>query len=243
MQKLTKNSLKMNNLQSILFQKYKDKNLASLYIANYDSTLINPEKWANDFINLFTKIEDHPDVLKLHKDDKENEYRVESKSIREFLKFINYRPLQLEKKFIFIFDAHDISTIVSNKLLKVFEELGTNFCLFLMVPDNAPIMPTVSSRAIKIQIQNSNAPARLSLDFSAINTPQELLAFIKQNRDNDSQIDKNFIEQIINNLLSQSSKSPDNYSKLNEILKILSDNEIFNSFNNSKQSRMARFFP
>ena len=233
----------MNNLQSILFQKYKAKNLASLYIANYDSTLTNPEQWANDFINLFTKIEDHPDVLKLHKDDKENEYKVESKSIREFLKFINYRPLQLEKKFIFIFDAHDISTIVSNKLLKVFEELGPHLCLFLMVPDNAPILPTVSSRAIKIQIKNSNAPARLTLDYSGINTPQELLAFIKQNQDNDSQIDKNFIEQIINNTLKQCVDNPKAFPKLDELLHILSDNETFNNFNNSKQSRMARFFP
>lgn len=231
------------NLHSILHKKYIDRNLASLYIAYYDSAILDPELWVNQFLGLFTKLEDHPDILKIFKEAKENEYKVESKSIQNFLKFINYKPLQLEKKFIFIFDAQDMNVSVSNKLLKVFEELGTNFCVFLMLPDNALMLPTVLSRAIKLRISDSNTQEGSALDFSKIQAPQDLLAFIKQNKENDYQIEKKFMEQSIQGQLSKSKASAESYLELDELLKKLKDNEVYNNFNNSKQSRIARFFP
>ena len=113
-----------DNLQTILFKKYQDQLLASLYILNYDSSRTDPNLWVNEFLTQFTQVIDHPDVLKINKAEKENEYKVDSVEIRDFLKFINYRPLQLEKKIIFLFDAHDISPILSNKLLKIFSNLS-----------------------------------------------------------------------------------------------------------------------
>jgi DNA polymerase III gamma/tau subunit len=193
----------------------------------------------------FTSITDHPDVLKIHKAEKENEYKVDSAQIKDFLKFINYRPLQLEKKFIFLFDAQDISTILSNKLLKFFEELGSNFCLFLMVPDNAPLLPTVLSRAIKLQIPNKKEMIGTAPDFLEIHTPQDLLAYLKQSRDTGSgpQDEKKFIEQVIQDCLTQSKLSPESFKSLDELLKILSEYETYSNFNNSKLARMTRFFP
>ncbi|MDD4972958.1 MAG: hypothetical protein PHY93_01335 [Bacteriovorax sp.] len=234
-----------DNLQTILFKKYQDKLLASLYIVNYDSRSIDPDLWVNQFMTQLTSIADHPDVLKIHKAEKETEYKVDSIQIRDFLKFINYRPLQLEKKFIFLFDAQDISTILSNKLLKVFEELGPNFCLFLMVPDNAPLLPTVLSRAIKLQIPNKKELISTAPDFSEIQTPQDLLAYLKQNRESASaaQDEKKFIEQVIQHCLTQSKLSSEPFKNLDELLKILADYETYSNFNNSKLARMTRFFP
>lgn len=237
-----------NNLTSILYKKYQDKQLASLYIASYDSSKVDPELWVSDFIAQFTKISDHPDILKIVKTDKETEYKVDSNSIRDFLKFINYRPLQLEKKFVFLFDAHDISLILSNKLLKVFEELGSDICLFLMVPDNAYMLPTVLSRAIKLQIQNTKSEVIPEINFENVQSPQDLLAFLKQSREgsNNSQIEKKFIEQTIKNLLAQSispGATAQSFKQLDELLKILSDYEKYSNFNNSKLARMSRFFP
>ena len=88
----------MINLQSILFKKYLDQKLASFYIINYDSRNTDPNNWVNEFITLFTKIQDHPDILKITKEEKETEYKVDSKSILNFTKFINYKPIDLEKK-------------------------------------------------------------------------------------------------------------------------------------------------
>lgn len=240
-----KNSQKMSNdnLQTILLNKYQNKLLASLYILNYDSQSIDPDLWANEFTLQFTKIKDHPDVLKIQKNALESDYKVDSVQFRDFLKFINYKPLQLEKKFIFIFDAHDISTILSNKLLKVFEELGSRFCLFLMVPDNAQMLPTVLSRAIKLQIPNKKELEVIAPDFSEVDTPQQILALIKQSRDNGNpQIEKLFIEKAIERCLVQCKSSPESYKNLDQLLKILASYETYSNFNNSKLANMASFF-
>lgn len=234
-----------DDLQTILLKKYQEKSLASLYIANYDSRFIDPDLWVSDFTAQFTTISDHPDILKIHKNEKETEYKVDSTSIAHFLNFINYRPLQLEKKFIFIFDAHDISTILSNKLLKSFEELSSHFCLFLMVPDNAAMLPTVLSRAIKLQLPFIKKPATSVVDFSGVNTPQALLVFLKQNREglNNMQIEKKFIEQSIERCLMHSKASLESFNNLDLLLKILADYETYSNFNNSKLARMTPFFP
>ncbi|MDO9180906.1 MAG: hypothetical protein Q7U04_00795 [Bacteriovorax sp.] len=227
------------NLQEILFQKYQDKNLASLYILNYDSKSVDPSIWVNDFLTQFTKLSDHPDVLKIFKTEKENEYKVDSASIALFLKFLNYKPLQLEKKFVFIFDAQDISTILSNKLLKVFEELDSNICLFLIVPDNAQILATVASRSIKLQIPPMENANYQKTDFSGIKTPQDLLALLKTGGLED---EKAFIEQAIEHFLTLSKSSAQSFQEAHELLAVLSEYETYSNFNNSKLSRMTRFF-
>jgi DNA polymerase-3 subunit delta' len=228
-----------NSLHSILYRKYQEKSLASLYITNYDSRLVDPEAWVEEFLSLFSKISDHPDVLKIYKTEKETEYKVDSKSIQEFLKFLNYRPLQLEKRFIFIYNAQDISVILSNKLLKIFEELPPHFCLFLMVPDNAFMLPTVLSRAIKLQIPSSNAEIASEQNFKDIKTPQDLLATQKLLQGTNAfQNEKIFIEQTIGRCFIEST-----YQELDELLAVLKDNETYTNFNNSKLSRMTRFFP
>ena len=233
-----------DNLQNILFNKYKDKSLASLYIANYDSKTVDPIIWVNNFLTFFSNASDHPDVLKINKESGENEYKVDSILFRHFFKFINYRPLQLEKKFIFIFDAQDISKILSNKLLKIFEELESSFCLILMVPDNSYILPTVSSRAIKLQIPSTNELLEVQNDFSGVQSPQDLMAYLKQLRENGNtlQDEKQFIEQTIQNHLNLAGPTPQSFKELEELLGILADFEKYSNFNNSKLSRFTRFF-
>ncbi len=217
--------------------------MASLYLANYNSEKTNPKIWSDNFLKKLTPIEDHPDVLKLNKTEKEQEYKVESPAILELNKFINYRPLILKKKFIFLFDAQDLSTIVANKLLKVFEELSTDICLILFAADNAAMLPTVVSRAIKIQIPNSNkSDASISENFDQISSPQELITYLKQSRADSHQIEKKFIEQKIE-LLLKNDRKPATYQEMEELLISLKDFETSSNFNNAQISRISRFFP
>lgn len=234
----------IDTLSSILIEKYKNDQLASLYLLNYNSQTTDPKMWANSFLKKITPLDDHPDVLKLNKTEKENEYKVDSQAILELNKFINYRPLKLKKKFIFLFDSQDLSTIVCNKLLKIFEELPSNICLILFAPDNAPMIATVVSRAIKLQIPNlndSNDIANLSLP--EINTPQELIAFLKEAQQDSSLLEKKFIEQKIERSLKKIQQNPKFYPEINELLLSLKDFEITSNFNNSKITRLSRFFP
>ncbi len=237
-----------NKIEDTLIAKYHDKTLASLYIARYNTQLINPIQWADDFIGQITKVADHPDILKIQKSEKESEYKVDSKSIDYFLKFIQYKPLQLEKKFIFLFDAHDISVILSNKLLKIFEELAPQYCLFLMVPDHSHMLATVQSRAIQFQISSDSDVHRPleSADMSKALTPAQLLDLFKllgaPGTVEGTYTEKNFIEQLIQRTLSQCACNEESYNQLTELLKIISTNETLSTFNNSTLSRMTRFF-
>jgi hypothetical protein len=112
-----------------------------------------------------------------------------------------------------------------------------------MVPDNAHMLPTVLSRAIKLQISNSKELMESSTDFKSVSSPQDLLAFLKQNRDiSGMQNEKKFIEQTIERHLTHSNSSPESFLNLEKLLKILADDEIYSDFNNSKLARMTSFF-
>lgn len=231
-----------DNLQKILFQKYQANNLASLYMAKYETISTEPDLWVSEFMAQFTPLEDHPDVLKIKKTDKETEYKVDSLSIKNFIKFLNYRPLDLKTKFIFLFDAHDLSVIVSNKLLKIFEELENHFCLILMVPDNAQLLATVESRAIKLQIPRGaradSSDQELQV-FDSIATPMDLTNLMKLQQFDE----KLFIEHAIDRLLAKTLASQSSYKTVEATLAALKDNENARNFNNSKISRLTPFFP
>jgi hypothetical protein len=233
-----------DSLQKLLYKKYLDKNLAALYMARYDSAMIDPNLWVDEFLAQFSSVADHPDVLKINKTEKETEYKVESASIKQFLNFLNYRPIQLNKKFIFLFDAPDLSVILSSKLLKTFEELGADFCLIMMVPDNAVLLATVESRAIKLQIPTPKNAQVLpnSANFEDFNSPAQLLAHLKQSS-NANADEKKFIELAIFDVLSHATATPEYYNKLEAVLRNLENFEVAASYNNSKQSRLAAFFP
>jgi DNA polymerase III delta prime subunit len=236
--------MKNESIDNILYEKYQNKKLASLYLVNYNSQKINIENWVENFVKKITPLEDHPDVLKIKKDDKANEYKVDSQSIKDFLKFLNYRPLLLEKKFIFLYDAHDLSVIVSNKLLKIFEELGQDFCLVLLVPDNAVMLATVLSRAVKLQINSQVEVKDPKVDqIIELKNPQDLINFLKKNPEISTQYEKKAIEHRIDQVLSQSTPQYESYLQLTQLLKNLKDFETANDFNNSKLSRLSYFFP
>lgn len=237
----------LDDLQKLFYKKYLDKKLASFYIAKYDSKVIDPKQWVSEFLTQFSAIADHPDILRINKTEKETEYKVDSVSIKNFLTFLNYRPIQLEKKFIFLFDAHDLSVIVSNKLLKIFEEMAPHFCLILMVPDNAALLATVESRAIKLQIPMSTTilDNQNSFDMDAIKTPMDLINCLKQAPGNCNFNEKNFIEFKIEQILrncNSNNPTAESFEKLEVLLKTLENYEIATNFNNSKLARLTTFF-
>lgn len=232
----------LDNLQKLLFSKYLAGNLAAVYLAKFDSTNIDPEIWVKEFLTQYSLLDDHPDVLKINKTEKENEYKVDSASIKNFLKFLNYRPIQLKKKFIFLFDAQDLSVIVSNKLLKIFEELGTDFCLILLAPNNTQLLPTVESRAIKLQIPNAQDVSEQATNLQRINTPADLINALKTSSaaNND---EKKFIEHLISEYLDSSAPTLESYKNIDSLLRKLENYETSGSFNNSKLSRLTTLFP
>lgn len=224
----------MIDLAANLLKKYHQGNLAQVYLAKYPEHT-NPVVWAQNFIKDITKLADHPDVLWVNRDE-ENEYKVESSGILALNKFLNYRAFELKKKFIFINDAHLMSTIVSNKLLKVFEELPENFCLFLLAPQDQNLLPTVESRAINILLPQDLSGVDYDAALPNYASAQELVASLKKS-DDDYLEEKRFIEESLVKTLKTGS-----FKDCTEALENLKNYQISDAFNNSKVSRLSLFF-
>lgn len=229
---------KLSQLTEILLKKYADDRLASVYLLKYSQNKSNPINWAKGFLLGLTKIEDHPDVLWIERDkkdsgnDKESEYRVDSKAIKLFLSSVQYRPTQLKKKFIFLSDAHLISAQVSNKLLKTLEELPDYVCLFLMAPQDENLLATIESRAIKI-LCPQNREANEATSWSKDSGPLDVVAAMKKS-DNEELCEKSYIEHKIKIHL----ENPD-YAQLTRLLDTLKHYDQSDKFNNSKNARLA----
>lgn len=187
-----------------------------------------------------TPLEDHPDVLWVSRDLKkdkefEAEYKVDSTSIKALLNFLNYRAYALKKKFIFIEDAHLLSVIVSNKLLKVLEELPEAFCLFLLAPKEESLLPTVESRAIKVLLPHSSEIPSL-ISAPSFTTPQEAVLELKK-ADDPLLMEKMFIEERLEKILKNAQ-----YHECHDALENLKLHNVSESFNNSKAPRLSPFF-
>ena len=224
----------MSDLKSNLLKKYEQGNLAQVYLAKYPEHT-NAVVWAKDFLSSITKLPDHPDVLWVERSE-ENEYKVESPGILALFKFLNYRAFELKKKFIFINDAHLLSTIVSNKLLKVFEELPENFCLFLFAPQDQNLLPTVESRAIKVLLPQDLSGVDYNAPLPTYASAQELVASLKKS-DDDYLEEKKFIEEALIKTLKSGS-----FKECTETLESLKHYQVSDAFNNSKTSRLGLFF-
>jgi DNA polymerase-3 subunit delta' len=225
----------LGNLKKILLKKYEDSNLASVYLTKYPEGT-DPKIWARDFMSSITTLADHPDVLWVERTDSENDYKVDSPGIAALTKFLNFRAYELKKKFIFLNDAHLLSVIVSNKLLKIFEELPENFCLFLFAPQSQDLLPTVESRAIKILMPSENNKT----DYDAVPThyesAQELAASLKKS-DDEYVEEKKFIENALNKALKMK-----NFQECSNLLDNLKHYGVSENFNNTKLSRLSLFF-
>ena len=225
----------LGDLKENLLNKYASNQLAHVYLAKFPKGS-DPILWAKELLLNITKIEDDPDVLWIERGEKENEYKVDSNGIKSLLKFLNFRPYHLKKKFIFINDAHLMSTIVSNKLLKVLEELSSNFCLFLFAPQEENLLATVESRAINILLPESRA------DFSQKNTNishfTSALDFMAQLKTSEHQefLEKKFLEDSLNQSLKNK-----NFEELSNQLENLKHYQVSDNFNNTKVSRLSLF--
>lgn len=230
----------MSNLGSLktnLLNKYKTGNLAQVYLAKYPIGT-DPIIWAKDFLQGITSLEDDADVLWVNRDEKDKEYKVDSSEITAMLKFLNYRPFHLKKKFIFLNDAHLLSTIVSNKLLKVFEELPESFCMMLFAPQEENLLATVESRAINILLPESQSSLneKEGIQERHYTSALDLIAQLK-NSDDQSFEEKKFIENSLNKSLKKG-----NFEELSLQLENLKHYTISENFNNSKLSRLSLFF-
>lgn len=231
----------MKKAEDILHRKFQEGSLAPLYILYHDSHFSELD-WINNFVEQSTKLKDHPDILILEKENSENQYKVNSSATLKLYQAINTNPIKLSKKLIFITSAQDLSDIVANKLLKIFEELDSKYCIFLLCPENAPMLATVLSRAVKLTIKSNDEKEETNnVNFEGISTPFDLAKLLKQTGGNSKNIEKIFVENKLNEILAASIKTKESYEIIESTLKHLKQLDKHSNFNNSKITTLTPF--
>lgn len=160
----------------------------------------------------------HADILWVNKtSEKGRPYRVQDNDFNEMFKFLDFKPLNLSKRFIFIKDAHLLSYIISNKLLKTLEEPNQNAVIIFLAPQDSHFIPTIISRARLWNIRPSDQSKQNFQDF------QNFQQFLHTESSNKSDKElKEFLNQELAEQLSKSTKSMD----IEKVLETYLDFEI-----------------
>ncbi|PIP90351.1 MAG: hypothetical protein COW01_02780 [Bdellovibrionales bacterium CG12_big_fil_rev_8_21_14_0_65_38_15] len=149
-------------LGQALLARYSKRSLGHFYILN-SSSEDYLKQWSKDFVLsvLFDQNKDanqnerrfnqgHPDLLWLTPE--EDHYKIENKDFDPLFQAMAHKPLELPWKFIFVEKPQTIGSSYANKLLKTLEEPTDHCTIFFLNAGATPLLSTVESRAIKLNL-------------------------------------------------------------------------------------------
>lgn len=122
-----------------------------------------------------------PDVA----DIGDNEKSIGINLIRELQTFLSKKPLVSKKKLALIRNAQNLTLEAQNALLKLLEEPTSSSQIVLLAAREENLLPTVTSRCIKITIKNTFSPDKeiYELAFKFIKSGVgDRLALVEENR-------------------------------------------------------------
>ncbi|MBD66076.1 MAG: hypothetical protein CME62_12770 [Halobacteriovoraceae bacterium] len=162
-------------LVDILAHKYSIGQMHNLYVL--EANRVDYHHFLSDFTHqLLTKIikqlhsgqsvTNHQDILQVNLPEGKKSYLVEQ--IQEIIKFLNFRPTELSRKFVIMDDAHALSIIGCNKLLKTWEEPEVKATFILLNPYRSELLPTLKSRSITIRVPIEKKAESHEIDVLAL---------------------------------------------------------------------------
>jgi hypothetical protein len=189
----------------------------------------------------------HADILWINKSSiKRKSYRIQDNDFEDMLKFLEYKPLQLNKRFIIIRDADLLSYALCNKLLKTLEEPNQDTIIIFLAPEDTNFIQTIISRARVWHISATNIEESLYKDYLSFKnfTESELITnnkILKEyfEKEFSAQIQKSKksididIDIILNLFLEYESNSQSSYKNKNKLLEIIKKYQYDKVFNGS----------
>ncbi|EQC49824.1 DNA polymerase III, delta subunit [Bacteriovorax sp. DB6_IX] len=183
-------------LKQALLSKFKTQELSHFYIVSCplqeQAAREFLDKWLEDFLVEVLKTKranqesdkireglklGHADIQFIQTENKT--FTLAGGEFDDFFKFLEHTPHELGHKFIIVRDSHKITETLSNKLLKTLEEPPIDITIFFLDPQKKKVLPTISSRAISLNltikknIEHSSFDRPLSFE-SWVNTVPEL---------------------------------------------------------------------
>lgn len=261
-----------NSLKDNLLRLWEEQKLAHFYILQASINEADPREFLKDWINNFiaktiskersTDVDSayetikngHGDLLYITKELANKNYSIKEDTFDEFFRFQNFSNIELKQRFIVIDDAHSITKILSNKLLKTLEEPAPRTTIFLLDPFRHEILPTISSRAIflKIPSENKSIDTKVFSLFSDYLThveyDEEIISNIKILEKNDAQFtpiveyfknNKDLEIDFINVVTNYVSHSNLSYTALDEFMNSLKWYQKAKVFNNYSPEKLT----
>ncbi|OUR95315.1 hypothetical protein A9Q84_15875 [Halobacteriovorax marinus] len=260
------------DLKEKLVQLWVNKKLAHFYIVQPSPSEVNPrdftKDWTQDFLSRVLQSEKsmsaqssiellehgHADILFVRKEDPHQNYSVKEDHFSEFFRFQNFKALELSHRFIVIDDAHSITTILANKLLKTLEEPAENTTILLLDPFRHEILPTISSRAIYLRIHSKlvgdeeRAALNMAQHFKASGFDEDFVAAIECFEKNSSHLtplfeylknNKSLEKDFIKHLVNYVSSSDLGYKAQQSFMDALQWYEKASTFNNYSPEKVT----
>jgi len=104
----------------------------------------------------------HPDVVYLKKEEDKASLGVEN--VRAIKNEVYTRPVMADYKAVVAFDMHLATPGAQNAMLKMIEEPPKNVVFFLLCDTLAPILPTIVSRCVVINLNPLGTSSLMAID-------------------------------------------------------------------------------
>lgn len=152
----------MDSIQKNLLAKALNGNLGHFFILNPPGRAKNPKadlmKWCQAIIKEFfaqgaqqvKDLKNNEDVLIIDS-DMVNKKFYDKAFVHLISQFLSHAATRSDRKFIIIEELDKMSSVHSNKLLKIFEEPPVNATIFLLNPTLSKALATISSRAVTVR--------------------------------------------------------------------------------------------
>ncbi len=227
-------------IKNNLAERFKKKQLHNLYFIEGNRVDNNSEllSWTQELISNFLKssdsrasLENHSDIEIITPSDKKKTYGPEH--LEQIFKFLYYDARELPQKFLVLTHAGKISESQANKLLKTFEEPPVPLTIFLLNPSQSQLLPTISSRCVKIKLALSKEEQEvIDLDYNI--SFSELSDSVTKGELS--------VEQLTESIYNATQKKQVSYSNLKKIKSALEalDQDIL--YNAAVQSRVYRLY-
>lgn len=198
-----------------------------------DSTL----KWVKNLLSeihdIKTELTNHEDILIIDKNSEEKMYIKEE--IEPIFRFTHHKASLLSRKYLIINNAHLITEIQANKLLKTFEEPEIPLTIFCLNTFKVELLYTMVSRSIKIRLP---FPKTISTEIP-IETQSGFQHFYKKITDGETSSEQIYTQILANITTAKQQMRLEDY---NSIKKLLKSFELDRTYNNSKQIAAQKLY-
>lgn len=162
-------------LQQRLLQRFHNDELAHFYLLRAHPHERDPqwalETWVEQFLGQIWAAQkpqasdifaQHPDFLFIDNPRPGRAYlSKENPGLLEWAQTQDYGPMELKRRWIIVHHAHTLTESFCNKQLKTLEEPNKDTTIIFTDPQQAPLLRTIESRALNIQIPGALRPLKL----------------------------------------------------------------------------------